>query len=259
MVEARESKLLVDALKRCLKMQGMTYRDLAQSMHLSESSVKRMFASSKLSLQRYEQVCSIIGLSIFDVSKMAREEDDAQDPHTLTVEQEKHLAGDLNLLVGFHLVLNGWSFEQIAEAFAWSEPEVIKIFTTLDKIGLISLQPGNKANLLTAHNIRWLKDGPVRNRHLSLALGEFLKDKFASEDQLFDFEVVELSPASIEFLKRKMGLLLKEVNELATMDYSLKRDTKRSTGILLAMRPWVYSLALDAMTERYKSGKTQAD
>ncbi len=257
MVEARESILLIAALKRCLKLRGLTYKDLARSMNLSESSVKRLFASNNLSLRRFEQVCEIVGLSIFDVSKMAREEDTIHEPHTLSIEQEQALADDLNLLIGFHLILNGWDFEQIKGAFAWSEPEVIKILTTLDKINLISLMPGNKVNILTAHNIRWRKDGPIRKSHEQLVLGEFLKDKFVKEDQFLDFEILELSPASINILKRKIGLFLKEVNELATMDYSLKRESKKSTGVLLAMRPWIYSLALDAMTENYKTERTR--
>ena len=67
MAQARESKLLITALKRCLKLRGVTYKDLALSINLSESSVKRLFASNNLSLQRFEQVCEVVGMSIFDL------------------------------------------------------------------------------------------------------------------------------------------------------------------------------------------------
>ena len=72
------------------------------------------------------------------------------------------------------------------------------------------------------------------------------------EKEFLDSEVLELSPASITILMRKMELLLREFNELAKMDYSLGRGTKQSTGVLLAVRPWVYSLAIDAMTEAHQ-------
>jgi hypothetical protein len=256
MAQARESKLLVSALKRCLKIKGVTYNNLALSMNLSESSVKRLFASNNLSLQRFEQVCEVIEMSIFDVGKMAREEDEFEDPHTLSIEQEQALADDVKLLIGFHLILNGWEFDRINDAFGWSEPEVIKIFTTLDKLNLISLLPNNKVKTLTAHNIRWRKDGAVRKCHEQLAFSEILNDRFGKEDQLLDFEVLELSPASINILKRKMEMLLREVNDLAMMDHSLKQGMKESTGILLAMRPWVFSLAIDAMSENYRKSKS---
>ncbi len=256
MAQARESKLLVSALKRCLKIKGVTYKNLSLTMNLSESSVKRLFASNNLSLQRFEQVCEVVGLSIFDVGKMAREEDEVQDPHTLSVEQEQALADEVKLLIGFHLILNGWDFDRINDAFDWSEPEVIKILTTLDKLNLISLLPNNKVKTLTAHNIRWRKNGAVRRCYEQLAFSEILNDRFIKEDQLLDFEVLELSPASINILKRKMEMLLREVNDLAAMDNSLKQNKKKSTGILLAMRPWVFSLAIDAMSENYRKSKS---
>ncbi len=256
MAQARESKLLISALKRCLKLKGVTYKKLALSMNLSESSVKRLFASNNLSLQRFEQVCELVGMSIFDIGKMAREEDEVQEPHILSIEQEQALADDVKLLIGFHLVLNGWSFERIKDAFDWTEPEITKILTTLDKLNLISLLTNNKFKTLTAHNIRWRKDGAVRKCHQQLAFSEFLNDRFTKEDQLLDFEVLELSPASINILRRKMELLLREVNDLAAMDYSLHQGKKKNTGIMLAMRPWVFSLAIDAMTGNYRRGKS---
>lgn len=259
MTQARESKLLVSALKRCLKMKGVTYKNLALSMNLSESSVKRLFASNNLSIQRFEQVCEILGMSIFDIGKLAREESSSEDPHSLSIEQEQALAANINLLIGFHLILNGWEFDQIKNAFNWSEPEVIKIFTTLDKLKLVALQPENKVKILTANNIRWRKDGAVRKRHEKLAFIEFLNDRFNNKDQLLDFEILELSPASSSILKRKLQLVLKEINDLAAMDYMLKsseKSEKKSTGIMLAMRPWVFSLALDTMTENHKQRKS---
>ena len=252
MADARESRLMVAALKHCLKMRGVTYKDLARLINLSESSVKRLFASNGLSLQRFEQICEVIGLSIFDIGEMAREENAVENLHTLSIDQEQALADDVNLLIGFHLVLNGWDFDHIKNAFIWSEPEVIKILTTLDKLKLISLLPENKVQTLTAHNIRWRKNGAIRKKHQQTAFGEFLNDGFTREEQFLDFEVLELSRASITILKRKMEILLREVNELAKMDYSLEWGSKQNTGILLAARPWIYSLAIDAMTEEYQ-------
>ena len=228
-------------------------------MNLSESSVKRLFASNNLSLRRFEQVCEILGMSIFDIGKLAREEPGNEDPHSLSREQERALAENINLLIGFHLILNGWDFDQIKEAFGWSEPELIKILTTLDKLKLVALQPENKVKLLTASNIRWRKDGAVRRCHEKLAFNEFLNDHFNHEDQLLDFEILELSPVSSNILKRKLQLILKEINDLAAMDYLLGssgKSDKKSTGIMLAMRPWVFSLAIDTMTDNYRQGKS---
>jgi transcriptional regulator with XRE-family HTH domain len=252
MIAARESKQLVSALKRCLKIKGLTYRSLAASMNLSESSVKRLFASQNISLQRFEQICQILGMSIFDISKLAHEEHGADEAHSLSRNQEQALAENPDLLIGFHLILNGWDFSQIRDAFEWTEPELVKIFTTLDKLKLISLLPENKVQLLTANNIRWRMDGAIRKRYQKVVFGEILDDEFNMEDQFLDFEILELSSASKTILKRKMELLQKEVNDLAAMDYALKQTEKESTAILVAMRPWIFSLVIEAMTDSYR-------
>ena len=43
---------LIDTLKRLLKAQGMTYRDVARELDVSETSVKRLFASGRFRLER---------------------------------------------------------------------------------------------------------------------------------------------------------------------------------------------------------------
>ena len=248
----RESRQLVVVLKKCLKMKGITYRDLSVALELSESSVKRLFASSSFSMHRFEQVCDVLGMSIFDVVSMAREEVEDLDRNVLSMEQEKALADDLNLFIGFHLILNGWSFKKVKNAFTWTEPEIIKIFTSLDKLGLITLLPENKVKLLTATTIRWRKDGAIRKKYQTQVFNDFLNDHFKEDNKFLDFELLELSEASTKILKRKLESLLKEVHELATIDHSVKQSEKASTGIMLGMRPWVFGLAVESMTDMYK-------
>lgn len=252
MNETPEANRLVSTLKRCLKIKGLTYSGLALEMNLSESTVKRMFASNKLSMQRFEQICRVLELSIYDVSKMARSDIDGEVPNMLSNEQEQALADNLDLLIGFHLLLNGWGFDQILAAFKWSEPELIKVLTTLDKLKLITLLPENRVKLLTASHIRWRKDGAVKKRYLNTVLGEFLADEFVDPGQFLSFDLVELSPASVAILRRKLDQFMKDVNELAELDHSLAQSKKENTAVLIAARPWVFSKALESMSDSYK-------
>lgn len=255
MTELRESRQLIQVLKRCLKMKGITYKDLSLALDLSESSIKRLFATSNLTMQRFEQICEVLGMSFFDIASMTREEVGDLDRNTLSNEQEKALADDLNLFIGFHLILNGWSFAKIKNAFTWTEPEIIKIFTGLDKLRLITLLPGNRVKLHTATSIRWRKDGAIRKKYEKHVFSDFLNDDFKEENKFLDFELLELSDASTKILIRKLENLLREVHELATMDHSVKQSEKKSTGIMLGLRPWFFSLAIDSMTESYKQNR----
>lgn len=118
-----ESKSLVKTLKQCLKAHGLTYRDIAQHLALSESSVKRTFAEESFSMRRLEQICGLLNMSIYDLTKLNRSADDKAS-NVLTIEQEQALADDERLFIGFHLVINGRSLEEILKFYDWGEPRL---------------------------------------------------------------------------------------------------------------------------------------
>src|SRR5690606_6102241 len=59
-----ETRRMIDALKRCLRARGMTYRALGRALGLSESSVKRLFAEGSFTLARLERVCGVLDMSV---------------------------------------------------------------------------------------------------------------------------------------------------------------------------------------------------
>ena len=50
---------LLDTLKAYLKSRDITYRNLAQRLKLSESSIKRVFSEKTLSLKRLERILPV--------------------------------------------------------------------------------------------------------------------------------------------------------------------------------------------------------
>src|SRR3546814_12738948 len=59
-------------------------------------------------------------------------------------------------------------------------------------------------------------------------------------------EVRELGDSSIAVLRRKLEHLAAEFREMAAIDATLPPARRRSAGMLLALRPWVFSL-LDSL------------
>ena len=55
---------LIDALKRALRAQGMTYRTLAQRLDLIEAAIKRMFSRRAMTLVRMESICEVLGIGL---------------------------------------------------------------------------------------------------------------------------------------------------------------------------------------------------
>ena len=62
-----QTKPLIDTLKRELKKQRKTYRDVAEVLGLSETSVKRLFVDRSFSISRLDKVCEMLEIEISDL------------------------------------------------------------------------------------------------------------------------------------------------------------------------------------------------
>jgi|TARA_Y100000310_G_C20668437_1_gene808937 transcriptional regulator with XRE-family HTH domain len=236
----RESTQLVTRLKQLLKARGLTYRDVARGLGLSESSVKRLFAARSFSLQRLEAICSLIDISISELVRLAS--DDRQTHTELSLQQETSLAADPTLLTFFYLIVAGWAPEEIVAEYEIETLESIRLLAALDRLGLIELLPGNRVRLLTSHNIEWLRKGPVRRAYERMAREEFLDSAFDKDHATFRALTGELSAESIVVMERKLKQLRASFEEMVDIDRQVPSDSKQSVGLMLALRPWVFSV-----------------
>jgi len=234
---------LLSTLKKCLKAKGMTYRQLADKIGLSEASIKRLFSEQTFSLNRLEEICNVLNLNFYDLAKISA---DALDgPSQLTLDQERALSENPKLLVFFYLLLNGREPESIVRDYDISEKESLQFLLQLDKNKLIELYPDNKVRLLTQRSITWRKNGPMRATYEKKINDEFLSSPFDLAEERLLFETGKLSDGSISVMLNKIDRLFKEYNELTEIDKALPQEKSRNTGLMIAFRPWVFSM-LDA-------------
>jgi transcriptional regulator with XRE-family HTH domain len=235
-----ECAQIVDVLKRSLKARGMTYRTLAKSVGVSEASIKRVFAEETFSLVRLEQICAALGMSIAEVARMAAQHG-GTGSQQLSLEQEETLASDSRLLACFHLLLNGRQAAAIATELRLSERELRKLLVKLDAAKLIELQPKLRTRLRTSNVIFWRSRGPVRRLYEQQVKTEFLQAEFSGRTELLNFISAELSEASARILIRKVEMLARDFAELTALDAATAAKDKQCMGLLLALRPWVFS------------------
>lgn len=239
-----ETRLMLETLKRCLRARGMTYRSLGRTLGLSESSVKRLFSDESFSLARLERICRAIDMSIADLARMASSSQTPSDaaPSTLTLEQERILARNSSLLACFYLLLNGRSTQEVANRLGLSERAMQNFLNQLAAAGLVHIEKGNKVKVHARLPIVWRADGPVRKLYERQVRAEFLQSEFSAKNEALSFHSAELSPASIRILLRKMEKLAADFADLAALDVSLPSRDKVSIAMLLAARPWVFSM-----------------
>jgi len=231
---------LVETLKRSLRARGLTYRDLARALGISEPSVKRMLSRGTFTLARLEAVLAVLELDLYEFARLARGA--APGPLELSLDQERALAGDERLLSVFWLVQNGWRAEDILAEFSINRSALTLAFGRLARLKLIDWGPRDQLRLRVAKDFQWRAGGPVKKAYGRRVLQEFLADRFGGGLELLRFEARELSPESAAVLRRRLERVIAEFNELAEVDAALPSARRGGMALLVACRPWAFSV-----------------
>jgi len=231
-----EADQLISTLKKLLKSQGMTYRDVARVLKLSEPSVKRLFASGRFTVERLVQVSNLLGFTLAELSKEALA--GQMRLSTLTEKQEREVVSDPKLLVIAVCALNHWTMDEIVELYKVSVPECIKYLLQLDRLRIIDLLPGNRIRLNVARDFDWLPSGPIRQYFRGNGLNDFLKSDFSSTDETMTFVHGMFTDQALAQITDELRRLRQKFAELHEESLSAPLSKRRGIGLLLAMRGW---------------------
>ena len=231
-----EADQLISTLKKQLKSQGMTYRDVARALKLSEPSVKRLFASGRFTVERLVQVSNLLGFTLAELSREALAS--RMRLSTLTEKQEREVVSDPKLLVIAVCALNHWTMDEIVELYKVSVPECIKYLLQLDKLRIIDLLPGNRIRLNVARDFDWLPSGPIRQYFRSNGLNDFLKSDFSRTDEMMTFVHGMFTDQALAQIMDELRRLRKRFAELHEESLSAPLSKRHGVALLLAMRGW---------------------
>jgi transcriptional regulator with XRE-family HTH domain len=227
---------LIATIKRRLKAAGLTYRDVAQALDLSEPSVKRLLSEGRLTVERLAQFCDLIGMPMSQL--MLEAETSMPLLHTLTYEQEADLVADEKQLLVAVCTLNHWSLNDITSTYRLSEAECVKHLLVLDRMGIIELKPGNRIRLRVARDFNWLSNGPIRNFFFQQALPDFMKSRFDVPDEVMGFVHGMLTQSAYQQLQVEMRKLRAKFSALHDQSIDAPLEERRGTALLLTMRAW---------------------
>lgn len=232
--------LVYDTLKQCLREQRVTYKQLAKQLGVSEASVKRNFSLQAFSLDKLEQICEYLKLSLSDLFTMSQKQQDKISQ--LSEEQELKLLANPKLLLAAVCVRDGWSFGALIKHYDIDEVEGIKLMTTLDKLKLIELLPNNRYKLLIAQDFRWIPGGPLAKFMENEVMVKFMAPKKNEPWMFHSYLRGRYSPSSIAIIQRRLEQLRQEAAKLSAEDNKLPIEARQHVGLLMAMRPWEPSL-----------------
>jgi transcriptional regulator with XRE-family HTH domain len=231
-----EAGQLILTLKKQLKSQGMTYRDVARALKLSEPSVKRLFASGRFTVERLVQVSNLLGFTLAELSKEALA--GQMRLSTLTEKQEREVVSDPKLLVIAVCALNHWTMDEMVQLYKVSVPECIRYLLQLDRLRIIDLLPGNRIRLNVARDFDWLPSGPIRQYFRSKGLNDFLKSDFSRTDEMMTFVHGMFTDQALAQITDELRRLRQKFAELHEESLSAPLSKRHGVALLLAMRGW---------------------
>ncbi|GGB79414.1 transcriptional regulator [Marinobacterium zhoushanense] len=153
---------LLSALRRALRAKGITYRQLAEQLAVSEATIKRMFREQDCTLSRLTQICGVLGISIYDLMAVAQQQEDSATE--LTPEQEAYLASHTGHFAFLLCLVQRQTPEMIQARLGLSDLSVFRYLRDLDRQGFIELGANNRYRLLTGPQVRWSLKGPLQQK-----------------------------------------------------------------------------------------------
>jgi len=124
-------------LKQLLRQQQLTYKDIALKLGMSEANIKRIFSTQSFTLERLEQICDMMQMSLSDLFVLTEKQ--VQQISQLTVEQENELLADPKLLLVAVCVRDVWKFDEIVDYYDIDQYQCIQLLARLDKLNITCL------------------------------------------------------------------------------------------------------------------------
>ncbi|XHS79505.1 helix-turn-helix domain-containing protein [Burkholderiaceae bacterium UC74_6] len=233
------TQTLIELIKAELKTAGLSYADLARELDLSESSIKRMFASGgEMPLSRIDEICRVLHCDFAELSaKLAQP---VKERGQLTLEQERAVVADPKLLLVAICCLSQWSFEQIVAAYRITQAETTAALVQLDRLGVIELRLGNRYKLLLAKTFRWHPQGPVMQFFREDVVQDYFSGSFDGDGELLMLVHGQLGRPMARELAIRLQRVAEDFARQHMLEQKLPEDEKQGYTLVMGLRHWLF-------------------
>lgn len=212
---------ITSALKQAFKARGVTYKDVADRIGVSEQTIKRLFREKDCSLSRLNELCEAIDISVYDLLEISRQF--SEPVARLSEEQEIFLRDNPSHFSFLFFLTVEYSLETIKSCYGLSDVTVFRYLRDLDKQGLIELSANNQFRLLFEGRILMKLTGPLGEvvRERNHAFLEYVCDHDGETGTRFSSSFRFMSADTINAMQADLTELDKKYRKAAHQDSSL--------------------------------------
>lgn len=231
-----ELQQLLATVKQLLKAKGLAYRDVAKALGLSEASVKRLFSTGNLTLERLAEICALLDVTLAELTQSAAIS--APRLSRLDEKQEAELVSDPKRLLVAVCALNHWRLADIIGNYRLNEAECLRHLLHLDRMRLIDLLPANRIRINVTRDFDWLPGGPIERYFAEHGRDDFLSGRFDGPHEEVFFVHGMLTPEARTQFMAQLEKLRRHFAALHDESQSAAIGARHGTGMLLALREW---------------------
>ncbi len=239
-INPADYQICLSALRDVLKAKDITYAHLAKKIGVSEVTIKRWLTGHGISVKNIFEICSVIGVSFFDV--VAHAQHDEEVDYVLNLEQEKSFAKAPGLFGFLKQLHSGEKPTTLAKVWNLNSKELFKILRKLEQLDVLEIFEDNKVRLKTRGNIRYSHQGPLAKAILRPQISQFLDHVDATlknKDVCYHSVEVELSENHIKEFVKEIHELGSKYRAKALRDKNLMASKKlKSVRWLFAFAPY---------------------
>lgn len=225
-----EFGLIISYVKRLMKEQGMTYKDLASELGLSESGVKKIFTGTDASFSRLSEIAGALGLSVSDL--LAGVEKPKSTSAQFTPKQQDYFLRHMDVFhFFFRLVIERARVDRIRDEEELTEAEVFSYLRRLDELKLIKLLPGDEVRLPPLSAVKDFGKGPLLEKiyqDWALDLVRSRAHPVHQESSEFIVRYLRLTDETFQEFKQRLKDLELDVLRKGLREMNLYPDKLRS-------------------------------
>lgn len=226
---------MMTQLKGLFRANGLRYVDVAELIGVSEKSIKRYMAGSSVDIGVLEKLCAAAGVTVLELAELAEQVEETEPPCT-TAAQEDALADDPKLAIVFYLLAIGWTAARIMREFPVPESGMVALLARMDRMGLITLFPGNRVKVRAVLRPSD-KCSPRLRQVIAAGSAALMADAdLTDEGTLWRVGIVRLGPASFARAAKRFQAFVEEIAELGKQDMDLDGRQVRWYGICAMLR-----------------------
>lgn len=211
------------AIKRILKQKKITYGELALKLHISESTLKKMFVANDWSYSRLAEVCEVLGLELAALLTAVKERR-VLDIRFTAKQEALFMAEPRVFTVYWLLVYERLAAREAQKHLSLGESEFFRMLRVLDTHGLLELHADNTVKIPAVQPVQWSGKSPflagIKRRWAKKTIDDAIEGDPENGDQ-FCLQYFQLHPASFEKLRLSLQAIEEEFARLTARDMVL--------------------------------------